>query len=213
MTVRLYQLTWAASVALLGVLGLIFAFVVATPALVVVIFLTLASCAAIVSGALRLLEDRPAHGTRWLVCRVGRDSVLAGWAGVALCGFGQVIGAELVLVVVLLSVTAPPVAGWLIRWPHPNDTEYGRPSASPVNADPVEELTGYTGAELYSVWYASFSEVLKSPVTGQTATVAQARQFLLDEFERRHPAEFSAWLNSGGLAGEPPRFLLDGRDD
>lgn len=71
------------------------------------------------------------------------------------------------------------------------------------------ELRDWADSELYSVWCASAAEVLDALPAGQTATAAEARQYLLAEIERRHPRDARAWLKSEAiLTGEPPAFLL-----
>lgn len=71
------------------------------------------------------------------------------------------------------------------------------------------ELRDWADSELYSVWCASAAEVLEALHAGQTATAAEARQYLLAEIERRHPRDARAWLASDAvLTGEPPAFLL-----
>jgi hypothetical protein len=70
------------------------------------------------------------------------------------------------------------------------------------------ELAGWSDAELYAVWRATGTELLRAMHAGRFATAADARQYLLAEIERRHPIETAAWLSSGSvLSGEPPRFL------
>ncbi len=74
------------------------------------------------------------------------------------------------------------------------------------------QLSDWTDSELYSVWCATRTELLKAlraEHTDHTLTAAEARQYLLTELERRHPRETSAWLTSDAiLSGEPPKFLM-----
>lgn len=80
----------------------------------------------------------------------------------------------------------------------------GRPASGPV-AD-------WTDAELYKVWCATSTELLKAvhaERSDRTMTAADARRYLLAEIERRHPRATATWLASDAiLTGEPPRFLL-----
>lgn len=82
-------------------------------------------------------------------------------------------------------------------------------TARPLVADIVAgELVKWTDSELYAVWCATSTEIHQAAEPTRTVTAAQARQLLLAEIERRHPARTSAWLSSdAALTGEPPRFL------
>lgn len=83
-----------------------------------------------------------------------------------------------------------------------------------TRADPSKYgvLSDWTDAEIYRVWCATATELLKAlyaEQAGHTATAAEARQYLLAEIERRYPGATAAWLSSDAiLYGEPPRFLL-----
>lgn len=71
------------------------------------------------------------------------------------------------------------------------------------------DLARWSDAELYAVWVATDAEVVRESQSDYTETAARARDLLLSEIARRHPAETAAWLRSdNALKGEPPRFLL-----
>ncbi|MEU8223700.1 hypothetical protein [Kribbella sp. NPDC048915] len=82
------------------------------------------------------------------------------------------------------------------------------PGAGPADT----RLHDWTDTELYSVWCATGTELLKAVPAedaGRTLTASEARRYLITEIERRRPREASAWLtSSSALSGEPPRFLL-----
>jgi hypothetical protein len=83
--------------------------------------------------------------------------------------------------------------------------------ASPGARAASTELGNWSDAELYAVWCATGTELLRAMHAVRSATAAEARQYLLAEIERRHPKETAAWLSSGSvLSGEPPRFLDPG---
>ena len=72
----------------------------------------------------------------------------------------------------------------------------------------MAQLASWSDAQLYSVWCATGTELLRALHAEHTATAAEARKHLLAEIERRHPTETAAWLKSDAiLSGEPPRFL------
>ncbi|MEU4295121.1 hypothetical protein AB0E63_43465 [Kribbella sp. NPDC026596] len=96
------------------------------------------------------------------------------------------------------------------RWMGTGRASRGGPT-SPAARAASTELDNWSDAELYAVWCATGTELLRAMHAGQFATAAEARQYLLAEIERRHPRETAAWLSSGSvLSGEPPRFLDPG---
>jgi hypothetical protein len=74
-------------------------------------------------------------------------------------------------------------------------------------------LRDWSDAELYKVWRATGTELVRAVGTSSvpdTATAAEARAHLLAEIERRYPRETATWIRSRGvLGGAPPRFLID----
>ena len=97
------------------------------------------------------------------------------------------------------------------RWMGTGRANRGGPASPAVATAASTELGGWTDAELYAVWCATGTELLRAMHAGQFATAAEARQYLLAEIERRHPRATAAWLSSGSvLSGEPPRFLDPG---
>ena len=94
------------------------------------------------------------------------------------------------------------------RWLGAGHTGRRDPASPTATSAASTELAGWSDVELYAVWRATGTELLRAMNAGQFATAAEARQYLLAEIERRHPAETAAWLSSGSvLSGEPPRFL------
>ncbi|MFI5693924.1 hypothetical protein ACIA58_18910 [Kribbella sp. NPDC051586] len=86
----------------------------------------------------------------------------------------------------------------------------GRP-ATPLGSQAAAQLADWSDAELYRVWRATGTELLRALGADRTATAAEAREHLLAEIERRYPAETAAWLASDAIfSGEGPRFLEAG---
>lgn len=77
------------------------------------------------------------------------------------------------------------------------------------NTGAERPLRDWTDVELYRVWCASTTELLRALNAEQTTTATDARRHLLAEIERRHPVETARWLRSDAvLSGDPPRFLI-----
>ncbi len=73
-------------------------------------------------------------------------------------------------------------------------------------------VPGLDDAELCLVWRRSHEELQRTPAGGPALRqLAEVRQLLLDELEKRDPAGFRRWLGSGALTGEDPRPFLRGR--
>ena len=123
-------------------------------------------------------------------------------------GFWLIIAAATVIGGVALALaTRQALTGG--RDDTPEENGPGLPTASDSRAG--AQFTDWTDAELYSVWCATATELLQALHVEHTTTAAEARQYLLAEIERRHPAETAAWLNSDAiLSGEPPHFLTSG---
>lgn len=203
---RVYQVVWWTSACLAVLVGVVVAVSTSSAFLSFTLFVTIATCAGILSGNLQLLADLPALSRRILVRRVTAHAVAAGSVAVACFGLGTALGAGMLVVLGLLAISSPPVAEWA--------TVPGKPDDDPVSdsAGPTVRSAGdmaaWTDAELYSVWCASIGEVGQAPARAVVA--AQARAYLLEELERRHPADAAYWIRSGaGLEGEPPTFLVE----
>ncbi|WBQ03389.1 hypothetical protein [Kribbella sp. CA-293567] len=210
---RAYRAVWSTWTALTVCVGVALCAATSPVFVVVLLFATVGVCAGVISGNLHLLAEKPAPATRVLVTKVAKSAVCAGSAAVACYGFGPTMGAALVPLVVGVACTSPPFVGRVRRWADgesgPADNTLGAAAAEP-RPTAYQELAYWSDAELYAVWCSSLASISRPSGSGQKVTVASAREYLLTEFERRHPEEVSAWLNSGaGLAGDPPRFLLD----
>ncbi|MGW5718689.1 hypothetical protein ACWEVP_21135 [Amycolatopsis sp. NPDC003865] len=73
-------------------------------------------------------------------------------------------------------------------------------------------VPGLDLAELCLVWRRSDEELrLVSDDDPARPQLAAVRRLLLDDMERRNPAGFRRWLDSGALAGSDPRPFLGGK--
>ncbi|TDD27747.1 hypothetical protein E1218_09510 [Kribbella turkmenica] len=103
---------WRTAVVVLVALGLVTASVFVGWSAIVIAFLMGGTLVSSVHLSLGLAQERPA---RELVRDVLRWAVRAGLCVVAIAGFFSAIGSATVWLVVLLTITSPPVAGWF--WP------------------------------------------------------------------------------------------------
>jgi hypothetical protein len=76
----------------------------------------------------------------------------------------------------------------------------------------VDTLTGMVRAlddrALCRAWRASWEVLTETAATVDREELVNLRQAYLDELERRHPGEFTEWLDSGaGPLSDPSRFL------
>lgn len=184
--------------------------------------LTMFVTVALATGVLLVLAA-PVAGSRstvprvtWL--RVVTRSMLCGAAVVAICALTDV-AAYLSLPLVVLAVTSSPwVVDRLERWRGARDTS--APQAEMLSGDegptvvpsrpyvPRHGEGDLTDVELCHAWRQSFALLHTARSAAGVLRVTTLRQSYLDEMERRHPAAFRSWLESGGSAtGGPDRFL------
>ncbi|TDU83268.1 hypothetical protein EV138_5730 [Kribbella voronezhensis] len=95
------------------------------------------------------------------------------------------------------------LVNWLTRF---------RP-ASPNGSLAGSVLRTWSDSQLYAVWRATTTDSYRAAAGPRPITVAQARQLLIAEIERRYPVQTRTWLTSpAALTGEPPEFLRTGQD-
>lgn len=200
---RAYRAIWCTWTTLAALVGAVLCFAASGGLVTVVLFVTIAACAGVIAGNLHLLEDRPQPTRRDVAWLIARTASRAGAAGVACYGFAAEIGTDLLVLVAVLGCSSPLAVEQVMRL-----TGLGEAEPS-FGGGAARELGRWSDAELYAVWCTSRAATTDAD---QAEVAADARQELLAEFERRHPHEATEWLTSGsGLAGEPPRFLLDKR--
>lgn len=81
-----------------------------------------------------------------------------------------------------------------------------------VGVLPPPDPRGLTDEELCQRWRASCLYLRHRPSPAQVMREVEQRQIDLDEFERRHPAGYAAWLASGaGNVDDLTPYFLGGR--
>ena len=123
--------------------------------------------------------------------------------------------------VLVLTVTAEPVARRLRRWPPLAQLLSPQPSAScdpdetsvpgslPEPPPRCEELSDDA---LCRGWRTSFAELQNARSVTDRLRLARIRQQYLDEIERRDPQGFAAWFTTGARAGSDPSKFLTTRE-
>ncbi len=203
---RGYQVVWWTSAGLAVLVGVAVAVATSSAFLSFTLFVPIATCTGILAGNLHLLADMPPPPRRILVRRVTAHAVATGSAAVACFGLGTVLGAGMLVILGLLAISSPPVAKWAITRHATDDDLVSESARLPIRS--AGDMSAWTDAELYTVWCASLDEVGQAP--DRAVVAAQARAYLLEELERRHPADAAFWIRSGaGLEGEPPHFLVE----
>jgi hypothetical protein len=138
------------------------------------------------------------------------NGLLGAAAATAVAGLGVLLGVTVLVVLLLIAVTAPPVVEFAVR-------RFLRAQAAPdaqaiaalsVARRPLAQLSE---AELCAAWTSSW-HLLRSGAPAQRLACVQARQHYLDELERRDAAGLRAWLAScASPAGDPRPFISSPR--
>jgi len=221
-----YDGIWRTAVGVLAAIGVTAALLLVPLGPILAAFAFVAFLAAASSVSFGLSAERPPAevfraAPRW--------AGLGGGIAVATLGYGVAAGAEVLLLLLVVAGTAPPVAAWL-GWlpsttakPTAGNPAIGsgaaRKSAAgrrgavdpePIDVvlpelDPGAQLSKLSAAELCLAWRRSFTELGRADHWSATIDVRRA---YLDELERRYPDDFAAWLASGPrAASDPGRFF------
>lgn len=210
---RMYRNGWCASGSALLVVGLLVALGAAAPgslgALLIGFVVAAVACSLVSVSPVGAPGIAGRHRMRARL--VTANALVAGAVAVVLLTFAGFLGqgVELLACIVLLgSPAAVRVYGRCLRSvPTPSPTQLDAIARAFVNAG-----VGYVGVppefgpreltdvELSQRWHASGVHLLQHPSTAQVLRSVQQRQIYLDEFERRHPQRFAAWLASGAGA-------------
>ncbi|MFF1817909.1 hypothetical protein ACFVWG_11485 [Kribbella sp. NPDC058245] len=214
-----YYRVWRVAVGALAGIGVLTALVFVAPGPNLAAFLLAAFMAGAIYVGLGLSVERTPDD----VFRAApRWAALGGAAGLAVLGYGAAVGLDVLLLLVVIAATSPPVVawiGWLHEAPAASSTQLRPAVPVPVvgkdavdvpeldNAVPLSEMTA---AELCMAWRRSFGELRR---TDHWSATIDVRRAYLDELERRYPDEFAVWLASGPrAASDPARYFNHGAD-
>lgn len=178
-----------------------------SPVAVLISFVVVAVASSLLSlGAVRIRgTSRP---RRVRARSVATRALVGGSVAVALVGFAALLGQRVGLLAFVVLVTSPPAVRAYGRWlrsvPTPSAAQLDAIARAFANAgmgyagnQPEPDPRELTDEELSQRWRASCLYLRRRPSTAQVIRSVEQRQIYLDEFERRYPGAFAAWLTSG----------------
>jgi hypothetical protein len=202
---KVYRAGWltaCAAALLIGVGAAIHRSMTALPA----VFVVVAIASSMSMGAIRMRG-----GTRSRLVRariLSTCALIGGITAVALVGLAGAAGPRVALLGVVVVVSSPlavrAYGRWLRSVPTPSAAQLDAFTRVFAHAD-----MGYVGVQLpldpraltdeqlCRRWRASCLVLRGRPSTDQLMREVEQRQIYLDEFERRYPGGYAAWLTSG----------------
>jgi hypothetical protein len=166
--------------------------------------------------------SRPRHVRARLVAT---SALVGGTVAVALAGYAALLGQRVGLLAFVVLVSAPPAVGAYGRWlrsvPTPSTTQldtiaraFANAGVGYVGVQPEPDPRELTDDELSQRWRASCLYLRRRPSTAQMIRSVEQRQIYLDEFERRYPGGFAAWMTSdAGTRDYLTPYAVRGRVD
>ncbi len=138
-------------------------------------------CLAVLGAAFGVAWVEP-DGDRRVACSVGARYGAA--AAVVVAGFPAIVDGWTAVVLVVMTLSAPPIVGAALRGLH---------GTCPDRA--VDDPTRLSERDLTDRWRSSYDEVHRADAsTAEVLQLAAERARLLDELERRDPRGFRSWL-------------------
>ncbi len=203
---KVYRATWWTAVAGILLLGLGVGLRLPPPALLA-LFLGSGGLCAVAILCLAYRHGSHTAGGRMRI--VASSAVLGGTTAVSLIGFSDLLGAGVLVLVLFFSLCSPAAVracrrGW--RSVHRSSAARLETLARAFSCadlgyvtlpSPPSEPLALTDEQLSGHWQTSSRALRRRTSPAQKVAVVQARQTYLEEFERRNPCGFSAWLTSG----------------
>jgi len=224
-----YNQIWKIVVGLLAVLGVAAAPLFLSLTTNLIAFLASAFVAGAICLSVGLSYERP---TAELIHIVPRWAGLGGLTALAISGYAAAAGLNTLILLGLIIASSPPVVA-RVRSARPAESTKpagGRrsvtarttrtrpdPPQPPLIDFPVrpylfavrQTLAELTDAKLCLAWRRSFRQLQVAAGGERRIVMADVRRAYLDELERRRPAAFAAWLESGArAAGDPGKFFI-----
>lgn len=210
-----YRLLWWSIAVPIGVIGVAAAIVSSSVVTTVIVFGSLALCLGALSANLQAIDHEGWAGGSLSASTVLAHGCAAGFIVVSLYGLATLIEISVLPLALVLAATCPAVVGhWRTRekplQPASDTDSSPPPTPIPDRMDnPAPALQALTDPEVCMAWRRSFVELLRADSVAAIAEIAEFRQQVLDELERRNPTGFGDWLASGARApSDPARYLL-----
>ena len=94
------------------------------------------------------------------------------------------------------------------RWPSAAQMEASIAAFAHATPEHLPAISAATDDQLFRRWRTSYLDLQGRVSVHDVLALAGQRQRYLDEFERRNPTGFAAWLISGPLASSNPLLYL-----
>jgi hypothetical protein len=227
-TRRAYEAAWTVGCGLLAVVGAGVVFVFSPEVLLV-----LAVCFGFVGGVLTVtLTEAGWEGSRLArFTAFARGALLGSLAAGGFVGHVVLLGPGVFLLTLLVVAASPPVALRYVRWlgnargyaPSLDQVAGALAYASPelvalhatgspaAPAPPDPEVEALSDEQLCRQWRASYTAVVTARTVAEKQRLAEHRQHLLDELDRRNRFGFVHWLSSSPRSAGNPLPYLHGR--
>jgi hypothetical protein len=219
---RIYRIIWRVVWGSLALVGASVAFILSPPTLAF-LFLMFAALGGMLP--LSIIGDYKHRALPERARLITSYAMVGGTTAGAFVGFAIWLGAGVFLLVLFFIMSSPYAMSAYTRWlnsaPTPSAAQidalaralaYTSPEYIPLR--PPSELEMFTNEQLCQGWRSSFLALQERSSSTKVFEAVADRQRYLDEFERRNPSGFAAWLASGARApGNPLPYLTRDRVD
>jgi hypothetical protein len=199
-----YRIIWRCAVATLSAAGALIAVILIAPATMIAVFVSAALVCSLATATVFALRDEKQHG---LLRRYARNALLGGAAGIAATGLAEVVGGFAILIVLVVVAASPPAVRWYAAWLGEH-----RPAHSSSKYPEAKRHRTLSIEELCTAWTQGCLD-LRGATPAQALRFVEARQYYLDELERRDPDGLRAWLATAASASGSPRRFISRRTD
>lgn len=205
-------LWWSVAVPI-GVIGLAAAVVSSSIPTTFVMFGIMALCLGVLSANLQSLDGEGQPRGPISPSTVFNHGCVAGLVVVSFYGLAGLLEVAVLPLATMLAATCPTV---VTRWRGRASSQSPADSCCRPRLTPTTDrapIRAMTDPELCMAWRRSFVDLQHTDVAAAITAIAECRQQIMDELERRNPVGFGVWLSSGARApSDPARYLL-GRPD
>jgi hypothetical protein len=195
-------------------------------------------CGAVVGAIVRsaVIAENTQYSTAERAEVAGSGAAVGAVAAGAFMGYTVLLGAGVLLALLAVVLTAPPVLGTYLQWlratPLPSGAQVDRITqalastvpeftalpapqpAAPQGTPPISgsaDVRQLTEEQLCERWRASYLTVQPPQPADQLMRFLRQRQLCLDELQRRNRAGFDRWLASNPRAAGNPLPYLQGQ--